>query len=252
MTSLHTIARLGAPGALLHFPVNLPEHAHQHRRVLSGNMQPADQPTHLLLCRAGDHGVDVTALLERSSSILVTCSSSPEAADEILSGRTATALGSRQLIQTERHRLTQVHRKIAVDRRDMHQPVAVAEVVIRQPEFLRPEQQRHIRSRQPPQDEPRAGFQPPDGMLQLAMPDRCRPDYERAIHHCIRNRGKILSLRQQRRCVYRANAPRDTPHRRDSPRAAGETQSSPSPEPKRRCSAGFASPPSPPATARAN
>ena len=47
-----------------------------------------------------------------------------------------------QFVQADRHRLAQVHRDVLFARGNAHQPVAVAEVLVGQPDLLRAEQQR--------------------------------------------------------------------------------------------------------------
>ena len=66
-----------------------------------------------------------------------------------------------------------------VARRDAHQPVAVAHVVIRQAEFFRAKQQRDRTRRF--RDQPAAHFEPVQRMLQRTMTLRSRADHQRAI-----------------------------------------------------------------------
>ena len=72
------------------------------------------------------------------------CSVSAAVADAILPARAVAALGSRaNLVQAKRHSLSQIHGKVLSDGGDAHQPVAMAQVVVGESEFLAAEDQRH-------------------------------------------------------------------------------------------------------------
>src|SRR5579862_5116596 len=51
---------------------------------------------------------------------------------------------SRQLVKANRNRLPEVHRTMFVARGNAQQPVAVAQILVAEPEFLRPEQNRNF------------------------------------------------------------------------------------------------------------
>src|SRR5215472_9308578 len=48
-----------------------------------------------------------------------------------------------ELVKTDRDRLPKIHRRMLFTRRDVQEPVAMAEIVIRQPALFRTEQESH-------------------------------------------------------------------------------------------------------------
>jgi len=70
-----------------------------------------------------------------------------------------------QFVEAQRHGLAEVHRKISVHRGDAHQPVAVAEILIREAKFLAAEQQRDGRSRQRAENQASAIFEAAYGVM---------------------------------------------------------------------------------------
>ena len=107
-----------------------------------------------------------------------------------------------QFIQADRHRLPQIHRNIFFASGNAHQPVAVAQVFVRKPEFLRPEKKRHAARNQPLADRARSLFQPLQRVLQRRgdappsfPPPACSPPP-------LRPRSRILSPPPAPRCAH--------------------------------------------------
>src|SRR5262249_49414192 len=105
-----------------------------------------------------------------------------------------------ELIQAHRDRLAQVHRAASID---AHQPVAIAEIVVRQTELLRTEQQRRRTRRQMLSQQPTAVFERSQRMLELAMPERCGANYQCAAGDRLRKRVEFFRRFQNFLRVYR-------------------------------------------------
>jgi len=101
-------------------------------------MQPPHQPADLLFGRSSITGFTYPLSRRVSSSIFVTCSFSPARQVSEVPGAGGGRGTPHQLIKAHRHRLPQVHGLLLVRRSDPHEPMAVAHIVVRQPELLRP------------------------------------------------------------------------------------------------------------------
>ncbi len=80
--------------------------------------------------------------------------------------------------------------------------MAVAQIVIREPEFFAAEDQRDRRGRDYPQHQPRAVLQPADGVLQLAMPHAGGAHDQAAIGHRVGQTGEFLRFLEQGRRAH--------------------------------------------------
>src|SRR5439155_15824712 len=104
-----------------------------------------------------------------------------------------------QLIQANRHRLRDVHRAVLFARRNAQQPVAVAEVFVREATLLRSEQQSDtptLRTQLPP-DQKRGSRQGSQWMLQFSMLQRRRSDHQGAVCDRLSNALVFLSMVEQ-------------------------------------------------------
>ena len=193
------------PFILPHLPQNLPQHPHQYRSVPPGNIQPPHQSPHLLLRRSRGHRVDVAALPQNLQQHQRDLFRLPRrgARNRLGRRRSHGPRVARQFVQAQRHRLPQVHGKIGVHRGNAHQPMAMAQLFVRQSELLRAEQQCHRRLRQGAAEETRSIFQPSQRMLQTPMPQRRGAHHQLAIRHRVRKAGVVLGRLQQRRRPHR-------------------------------------------------
>ena len=102
-----------------------------------------------------------------------------------------------EFIQADGHRLSQVHGNIFFARGDAHQPVAMAEIFVRQAEFLGAEKQRDVARAEALANQPRAVFKTPKRMLQFTVPHRRGSHHQRAIRHRFGHRLELFRLREQ-------------------------------------------------------
>jgi hypothetical protein len=84
-------------------------------------------------------------------------------------------------------------------RGDAHQPMTVAEVVVRKAALLGAEQKGDPARFELPVDEPRAIFQPSQRVRQFPVTDRCGSNHQRAVGHGFGNALVLFRARQQRR-----------------------------------------------------
>ncbi len=105
---------------------------------------------------------------------------------------------ARELVEAYRHRLPKVHRDILFARWDAHQPVTVAEVLVREAELLRSEQQGDTVRSELLADEARTVFQLFERVLQLTVTYRGSSDYERAVGDGFGHALVLLCVREQR------------------------------------------------------
>ena len=72
---------------------------------------------------------------------------------------------SGEFVKAQRHCLAKVHGRVRIGRGDAHQPVTVAQIVVREAEFLGAEQKRDGRSRERAVNQAPAVFQAADGVV---------------------------------------------------------------------------------------
>src|SRR5579883_2419341 len=109
---------------------------------MSGNTQAQHQAADLFLGRRGSDRVDVAAraqgVEEEPDDLLGLPGVGGLAALRARGYRRGVA---RQFVEAKSDRLAQVHREILAHGWDAHQPVAVAEILVRKAKLLRAEQQ---------------------------------------------------------------------------------------------------------------
>ena len=98
------------------------------------------------------------------------------------------------------------------------QPMAPAQVVVGKAEFLGAEQQRNSLGCQRPAEKTASIFEPPQRVLQLAMPNRGGANYERAIGHRFGNARILDRVPDHRAAPRRPIALPGRPPRKRSPR----------------------------------
>ena len=96
-------------------------------------------------------------------------------------------------------------------RRNPHQPVAVTQIIVREPAFLRPEQQSHASGLKARPNQFPAHIQPMQRMLQQPSLRRRRPHHQSAVGNSICHARKLFRICQQfggthrRPCLAKGN-----------------------------------------------
>src|SRR5512147_2883370 len=182
-----------------HLPQHLPQHSEPNLGVSIIESQPAKQSADFGFGGDGSARFDVTAgtqhLQQHCGHPLHIARSRQFWSGGRHFGRTLSKGGhiARQFIQAHRHRLPQIHRDVLFPGRNPHQPMAVAEIGVGQPDLLRTEQQRHAPGTHFLADDARRGFQPSQRVLQLTVSYRRGADHQRAVSH--RFRHAVVQLR---------------------------------------------------------
>jgi len=204
------ISCLVLPG--LHFPEHLAQHAQPEFGIGGGEIHAADHPANFFLfCRDGalaqvaagakridQHGSDALKLPCRSSLKIFGIRDHFTFGGLAILSRTA-----RQLVKTYRHRLPKIHRCVLFTRGDMQEPVAMAEVLIRQAALFRSKQKRHASSRAEPFVNQRSSIlQQPKRMKQFPLSNGGCSNHQRAVSHRFRHAGVLFGFRHQRRCAH--------------------------------------------------
>jgi len=104
-----------------------------------------------------------------------------------------------EFVQAHRYRLSQIHRNIFFARWDAHQPVAMAEVLVRQAEFLGAEEKRDVARSEPLANQARAVFQTPQRMLQFTVAHRRGSHHQRAIGNSSSDSVELFGVCEQLR-----------------------------------------------------
>jgi hypothetical protein len=162
-------------------PQNLTQNSQPNFHVAVGQMQPPDKPA--------NPGIRISDAppVEKTASVQSFKQRFGEALD--LSGlrklqflRLPFSLRILdEFVEAYRDCLSEVHRNVFFARRDAHQPVAMAEVFVRQTEFLGAEQKRDVARTEPLANEARAVFQAPERMLQFSVAHGRGSHHQRAI-----------------------------------------------------------------------
>jgi hypothetical protein len=162
-------------------PSDLPHHAEKYFRVFRVEAESQYHAADFVLARRFRSGLNVSTLIEGLEQNL---------ADLFIhtgSGALGRGLSdlrsilSRQLIQADSHSLAEIHREVIFLGGNRQQPVAVAEVIIRQTDLFGTEQKRDASGLEVPANVYGSFIEPTQRMLQRALASRSRTDNERAV-----------------------------------------------------------------------
>jgi hypothetical protein len=184
-------------------PQNLPQNSQPNFHIAVRQMQSPDKPSNPRICISDATPVKKTACVQSFQQRF------GEALD--LDGlgklqflRLPFSLGiANEFVQAHSHSLSEVHRNVFFARRDAHQPVTMAEVFVRQTEFLGAEQKCDVARTEPLANQARAIFEAPERMLQFAVAHRCGSHHERAIGNSRGHCFKLFGAGKQFRCAHR-------------------------------------------------
>ncbi len=162
-------------------PDHLPHHAEKDFRVFGIKFKTLHQTPNFALARGFRSRLDVSAPVERleqnSADLLIHAGSSFRRRGRARLRWTA----SRQFIEADGDGLSKIHRDVIFPSRDGQKPMAVAEVVIGQSDFLRTEQERDASSLQMLTQFRSGLIEATQGMLQFAIASRGRTNNQRAV-----------------------------------------------------------------------
>lgn len=164
-------------------PQNLAENSKPHDGVLLRQVQAANKPADALI------GVGYAAAIEEPAFAQGFAENFSDAFDfrggreRCLFEHARSVAFADQFIQADGHGLPQIHRDVFLAGGNADEPVAVAQIVVRQAKFLRAEKQRHAAGAEAAPDLAGALLDAAHRMVQMAVAHGCGPDDQRAVAH---------------------------------------------------------------------
>ena len=188
--------------ARLHLPKYLPHNPEPNHRITRRQIKPAHQSANPFFRVRHPPHFQKAAGMQRVEQLQRNSLHFPRRSPRQFLRQSRSLTVANDFVQTHRDSLPQVHRNVFFARGDAHQPMAMAQILIRQPKLLRPKKQRHPARSNPPANQPSAVFQPPQRMVQLPMSHRRRSHHQSAVCHRFSHALVLFSFRKKRRSPH--------------------------------------------------
>ena len=177
-------------------PQNLPQHAEPQFAVARGQFQATNKPADSFVHVSHSAEIDVTACAQHFEQQRCDSLQLGGARDGHLLGLSLRFLIANQFIETNGYCLPEIQRNILLASGDIEQPMAMAEVFIREAKLLRAEQNRNGARTEMFANCTGARLEAAQRMLLIAMSNGRGADYERAVGHSVRDRIIFLGAGQ--------------------------------------------------------